>query len=285
MSVERGAAGGASDRSDPEDTPAGAPWAGGQVTARARCVLAPNPGPMTLDGTNTWILREPGADQAVVVDPGPDDEAHLRAVVAAVESVGAYVAQTLLTHHHDDHAGGAGRFAAMTGSPVRALDPALRLGDEGLAEGDAVEVGGLLIRVVETPGHTRDSICFLLAADEAVLTGDTVLGRGTAVISPPDGRLAAYLASLRRLERLTDDGVRTVLPGHGPALPDAGGAIRRYLEHRAERLRQVAAALAGGACTARDVVERVYADVDPALWPAAERSVQAQLDYLAERPP
>jgi len=212
---------------------------------------------MTLDGTNTWVLCEPGGDQAVVVDPGPDDEVHLSAVVATVESVGAYVAQTLLTHHHADHAGGAGRFAAMTGSPVRALDPALRLGDEGLAEGDAVEVGGLLLRVIETPGHTRDSICLLLEADEAVLTGDTVLGRGTTVISPPDGRLAEYLASLSRLERLADDGVRTVLPGHGPTLPDAGGAIRHYLEHRAARLRQAAAEIAGGVRTARDVEERV----------------------------
>lgn len=261
------------------------PWAGGQVTARAMCVLAPNPGPMTLDGTNTWVLCEPGGDRAIVVDPGPDDERHLRAVVTTVEALGARVSQTLLTHHHDDHAGGAVRFAALTGSPVRALDPALRLGDEGLAEGEAVEVGGLLLRVVETPGHTRDSICLLLPADDAVLTGDTVLGRGTAVISPPDGRLADYLGSLSRLERMADTEVQVVLPGHGPALPDAGAAIRSYLEHRAARLRQVAAALAGGASTARQVVERVYVDVDPALWPAAERSVQAQLDYLAEHSP
>jgi glyoxylase-like metal-dependent hydrolase (beta-lactamase superfamily II) len=256
-------------------------WAGGAVTQRARCVLAPNPSPMTLDGTNTWVLIEPGSAEAVVVDPGPLHEAHLRRVLDAVEDHGARVAVTLLTHGHLDHSEGAARFAELSGSPVRALDPAFRLGDEGLTQGDVVRARGLELEVVGTPGHTADSLSFLLPADAAVLTGDTVLGRGTTVVSHPDGRLADYLASLERLRGVAESGaVSTVLPGHGPALPDAVGVLSGYLAHREQRLDQVRSALTAGAVTAREVVERVYADVDRSLWPAAEQSVRAQLEYL-----
>lgn len=262
-------------------------WAGGAGTPRATCVLAPNPGPMTLDGTNTWVLGEPGSKEAVVVDPGPLHEGHLRAVLAAAEGAGRRVALVLLTHGHLDHSEGARRLAETTGTAVRALDPAQRLGEEGLGEGDAVTVGGLELRVLATPGHTADSLSFLLPADAAVLTGDTVLGRGTTVVAHPEGRLADYLGSLRRLLELTGPGsgfpVGTLLPGHGPVLSDAAAAVEHYLRHRAERLDQVAAALAAGAREPEQVVRTVYADVDPVLWPAAERSVRAQLDYLRER--
>ena len=262
----------------------GGSWAGGAATARAQCVLAPNPGPMTLDGTNTWVLAEPGSSAAAVVDPGPLDEGHLRRVVASVEGAGRRVALTLLTHGHPDHSAGARRFAELTGSPVRALDPAHRLGDEGLGEGDVVEAAGLELRVLATPGHTADSLSFLLVADAAVLTGDAVLGRGTTVVASPDGRLGDYLASLRRLRDLAEASrARLLLPGHGPVLPDALAAVQSYLRHRAERLSQVEAALAAGARTAPDVVRAVYADVDPVLWPAAELSVRAQMEYLAGR--
>ncbi|MEW2548585.1 MBL fold metallo-hydrolase [Streptomyces sp. NPDC047002] len=257
--------------------------ASGAATARAVNVLAPNPSPMTLDGTNTWIVAEPGSGLAVVIDPGPLDEGHLRAVVRTAEEAGRRVALTLLTHGHADHAEGAARFAELTGTAVRALDPALRLGDEGLGAGDVVTTGGLELRVVPTPGHTADSLSFHLPADRAVLTGDTVLGRGTTVVAHPDGRLGDYLDSLRRLRSLTvDDGVDTVLPGHGPVLEDARGAVEFYLAHRANRLAQVETAVENGLRTAPEVVAEVYADVDRVLWPAAELSVRAQLDYLAE---
>ncbi len=259
------------------------PGVGGPATARAVCVLAPNPSPMTLDGTNTWLLSEPDSDLAVVVDPGPLDEGHLRAVAAAAERAGKRIALTLLTHGHDDHAAGAARFAELTGTPVRALDPALRLGDEGLAAGDVVTTGGLELRVVATPGHTSDSLCFELTADAAVLTGDTVLGRGTTMVAHPDGRLGDYLDSLRRLRALTTErGVETILPGHGPVLGDARGAVEFYLAHRASRLAQVESAVESGHRSAEQVVAHVYADVPRALWPAAELSVRAQLDYLGE---
>ncbi|HWG92829.1 MAG TPA: MBL fold metallo-hydrolase [Mycobacteriales bacterium] len=241
------------------------------VTASASVVLAPNPGPMTLDGTNTWVLRAPGSEGCVVVDPGPEHEGHLAAVAAAgpVEAV-------LLTHGHLDHSEGARRFAEMTGAAVRALDPAHRLGEEGLAEGDVVAAAGLELRVLHTPGHTSDSLSFVLPG-EGVLTGDTVLGRGTTVVAHPDGVLADYLDSLRRLQDLGD---LAVLPGHGPELPSAGAAAAHYLAHREGRLEQVRAAVEAGARTAREVVEVVYADVDPVLWDAAELSVRAQLLFL-----
>ncbi|MDT6986171.1 MBL fold metallo-hydrolase [Streptomyces lusitanus] len=255
----------------------------GPATARAVNVLAPNASAMTLDGTNTWILSEPDSDLAVVVDPGPLDDGHLRHVVGTAEQAGKRVALTLLTHGHPDHAEGAARFAELTGTKVRALDPALRLGDEGLTAGDVVTVGGLELRVVPAPGHTADSLCFHLPADRAVLTGDTVLGRGTTVVAHPDGRLGDYLDTLRRLRSLTvDDGVHTVLPGHGPVLDDAQGAVEYYLAHRAHRLAQVETAVENGHRTPSEVVAHVYADVDRSLWPAAELSVRAQLEYLKE---
>ena len=266
-------------------------WAGGSFGERARCVLAPNADHMTLDGTNTWVLREPGARRSVVVDPGPSILAHLDAVAEAAGEVAA----VLLTHHHHDHSEAAKEFAERMGCGVRALDPRHQLGSEGLEDGDVVEVDGLEVRVVGTPGHTADSLSFVLPAERAVLTGDTVLGRGTTVVAHPDGELGAYLGSLGRLHALAEaQEVATIWPGHGPVIDDALGAIGYYQDHRRERLEQVQAAVEtlraaphpeGIAVDElpRSVVEIVYADVDPVLWGAAELSVRAQLAYLAER--
>lgn len=255
----------------------------GMGTERATCVLAPNPSAMTLDGTNTWIIAEPGADEAVVVDPGPKDGKHLKRVLEVIEAQGRRVGLVLLTHGHPDHSAGAAKFAKLAGGQVkvRALDPRHRLGDEGLAEGDVVTTGGLELRIMETPGHSDDSLTFWLPADGAVLTGDTVLGYGTTVV---EGGLGDYLGSLDRLRRFSADvEAATILPGHGPKLDDPIAVLDRYIDHRRERLAQVEAAVEAGARTAREVVERVYADVDRSLWPAAEWSVQAQLDYLDSR--
>lgn len=255
-------------------------------------VRADNPGPMTLDGTNTYVLRATGGDGVVVVDPGPLDEDHLHAVADAADQ--GEVVLTLLTHGHPDHAEGARRFHELTGAPVRALDPAhcvatgepLRAGPvdlDGSVRSGAAGAEGLAVEVLLTPGHTADSVCFVVgsAGTRAVLTGDTVLGRGTTVVAHPDGSLAPYLDSLRRIVAL---GPVTLLPGHGPVRPDAAALAREYLEHREARLAQVRRAVADGATTAAEVVRVVYADVDEVLWPAAELSVRAQLDYLAAEP-
>jgi glyoxylase-like metal-dependent hydrolase (beta-lactamase superfamily II) len=224
-------------------------------------LLAPNPGPMTLDGTNTWILRAPGTRDCVVVDPGPLDDGHIR----AIEERGP-VAGILVTHGHADHVEAVPRVAELTGAPV---------GPEH------VDVG-LLIRPIATPGHTADSVSYLIAypdgSQPGLLTGDTVLGRGTTVVAWPDGDLADYLESLRRIADL-GSGV-PALPGHGPALSDSAVAAAFYLQHRQARLEQVRAALDAGDHTAEEVVARVYADVDKSLWPAAEWSVRAQMAYL-----
>jgi glyoxylase-like metal-dependent hydrolase (beta-lactamase superfamily II) len=260
-------------------------WEGGDVTSRATCVLAPNPGPLTLEGTNTWLLMEPGSSQCVVVDPGPLGERHLRRVLDVVALRGAQVCLTLLTHGHPDHADSAGRFGELTGAPVRAIG----VGHDGLGDGDRLTAGGLDLAVVATPGHTGDSLSFLLAAENALLTGDTILGRGTAMVAWPDGELAAYLASLERIEEMTGSGeVTRILPGHGPTVQDAAGVVRYYLDHRSERLEQVRAAIAlTGGDLGSDVdglVETVYADVPRELWPSARLSVLAQLDYLRAQP-
>jgi len=177
-------------------------WSGGSFGSRAVCVLADNASPMTLDGTNTWVLRDPDSSRSVVVDPGPSIGAHLDAIDAAAGDV----AVVLLTHHHADHSEAAREYAERHGCGVRALDPAYRLGPEGLGEGDVVAVGGLEVHVVATPGHTSDSLSFVVPQDRAVLTGDTVLGRGTTVVAHPDGRLEDYLESLQRLGSLADGG-------------------------------------------------------------------------------
>jgi glyoxylase-like metal-dependent hydrolase (beta-lactamase superfamily II) len=255
------------------------------VTPYASRVLAPNPGPMTLEGTNTWILRAPDAPTAVVVDPGPMLEDHLRAVLDAVASYGCTVSTVLLTHGHFDHSEGAAWFAGQANCEVRAVDPTFRIPTDhahGLSEGDVITADDLRIEVLPTPGHTLDSVSFWLPEDGSLLTGDTVLGRGTSVVAWPDGALGPYLESLERLHAFATSaaGVRRLLPGHGPVIHDPTAVLSFYLQHRRERLDQVRAAIAAGLTTPEAIVQHVYADVDPILWPAAERSVRAQLAYL-----
>jgi len=243
----------------------------------AQLVKADNPGIMTLDGTNTWILRGPGSATSVVVDPGPNDEAHLANIVA----VAGEVELVLFTHHHFDHTECIDRLVELTGAPTRAIGEEWCRDADPLVDGELLNVAGLVLEIVATPGHTTDSMSILLTDDGSLLTGDTVLGRGTTVIAWPDGVLGPYLDSLARIRELVLEGVVTrFLPGHGPIVDEPLPFIDFYLEHREERLDQVRAALAGGASTPLDVVEVVYADVDKVLWGAAEMSVRAQLDYL-----
>ena len=246
-----------------------------EVTPFASVLLQHNPSPMTLEGTNTWLLRAPGSDETVVVDPGQSDETHLERLLAAAPKI----TLALVTHGHFDHSQAAAGLHARTGAPVRALDPQHCHGASPLADGEVVGAGGLSVRVLATPGHTADSVSFVVGEAEAVLTGDTILGRGSTVVAYPDGVLGPYLESLHRLRELGDV---AVLTGHGPELPSVADVAAFYLAHREERLAQVRAALAelGPDASARQVVEHVYTDVDRSLWPAAELSVEAQLAYL-----
>ncbi len=243
-------------------------------------LLADNPGPMTLEGTNSYLLSGTGRHGLVVIDPGPDDDDHLRRLAAE-----GPVELVLITHRHHDHTAGAARFGELTGAPVRAADPAHCHGGEPLTDGELVEAAGLSLRVLATPGHTDDSLCFQLLADGAagpVFTGDTILGRGTTVIVHPDGDLGSYLSSLAALAAL---GPALVLPGHGPELPDLAAVCAAYTEHRQQRLDSVRAALLvlGRQASVADVADLVYADVDPGVRRAAELSVAAQLHYLRSR--
>lgn len=245
----------------------------------ASVLLQDNPGAMTLDGTNSWVVSVPDSGERIVIDPGEDDGVHLERLAD-----GPPVAAIVLTHRHHDHAGGIGRFVELTGAPVHAADPSLTTGTDPLVDGVVIAGAGVELTVMTTPGHTSDSVSLLLdgpgSDSPALLAGDTILGRGTTVIAHPDGALGPYLDSLRRIADLPSG--TPVLPGHGPELPDAGEIATAYLEHRRQRLEQVRAAVEqlGPDATPRQVVELVYADVDTSLWAAAEQSVKAQLDHL-----
>ncbi len=240
-------------------------------------VLAPNPSLLTLEGTNTYVVAEPDARTAVVIDPGPADDEHVRRVVRACG--GRQVTLVLLTHTHLDHAEGAAAFADHAGAPLAALEPGWATpGAPALDTGTPVRAGGVALVPIPTPGHAADHCCFWLAADRAIFTGDHILGRGSTVVEWPGGDMAAYLASLEALRRY---GAARLYPGHGPLVADAAAKIDEYVAHRLEREGQVVAALAAGDRTPAELVARVYADVDPALHPAAELSVRAHLVKLA----
>ncbi|MCI9888984.1 MBL fold metallo-hydrolase [Micrococcales bacterium 31B] len=265
-------------------------------------LLAPNPSPMTLDGTNTYVVSGPGS--IVVIDPGPEHAGHLSSIVDTVRRAGAThaattdwspVADIVLTHHHPDHIEGLPRLLTLlaeAGVPGRALasDPDLVPGAQPLADGE--RVGPLTVLL--TPGHTSDSLC-LVSESGDLFTGDTVLGRGTTVIDYPNGRLGAYLDTLARLAALVDGGrVTRLLPGHGDLVDDPDSALRTYRTHRHERLDQVrqsllrqglsASAALGAEHRTAQVVADVYApltrEAQPRIWDAAVKSVEAQLDYL-----
>ena len=227
-------------------------------------ILAPNPSVYTLEGTNTWIV---GADPAVVIDPGPDIPAHLHEVASAAGRVGA----VLVTHDHPDHAPGARPFAEQVGAPLYAF----RLeGAEHLRDGQVLQVGGLRIAAVHTPGHTPDHVVFHIPAVAALFTGDAVLGRGTSFIDPPQGDLVQYLRSLKRMQELAPS---ILYPGHGPAVLQAARKLQEYRDHRAAREEQVLASLADEPRTIADMVQTIYADYPPEVHELAARSVLAHL--------
>jgi glyoxylase-like metal-dependent hydrolase (beta-lactamase superfamily II) len=262
------------------------------VTPSAGVVLCDNPSYSALEGTNSWIIRAPGDRVAVIVDPGPHDEGHLNVLQAQAEAAGAEIALILLTHHHGDHADGAPRFRQLTGAPVRAADKRWCAGGEVLEDGELISFDGLTptIEVVATPGHTRDSLCFFIhgaggAAGtdddvEGIISGDTLAGRHTTMISETSGDLGDYLDSLRMLDKRSH-GVR-LLPGHGPDREDAAEVVEKYINRREQRITQVTEAVKklGEDATVGQIVDEIYTDVDPVLRSAAKQSTRVTLHYL-----
>ena len=239
------------------------------VAPGIRRLVAPNPGPMTQYGTNTWLVD--GPDGMTVIDPGPDDAAHRAAIMAA-----GTVAHILLTHTHADHLAGAPALRAETGAPVagwatpwdRSFTPDVKLADGDMAAG---------LLVLHTPGHASDHVCFAQPGQGVLFSGDHVMSWSTSIVSPPDGDMAAYMASLRLLLGRDD---RLYLCGHGPPLPDPLPLVRGMLSHRAGREGAVLAALRRGPATPDALVAGMYGGLAAHLVPAARRSVLAHLIKL-----
>lgn len=230
-------------------------------------VVAPNPGPYTGPGTNTWIID--AGPVVAVVDPGPDDERHLEALNRRLAD--RAVGVVLVTHSHPDHLPLAERFAAPHHASV------LRHPD--LEDGDVVRVGNLNVTALHTPGHAADHLSFLLAEDRAVFTGDLILGQGSSMVTYPEGDVAAYLRSLDRLAALEP---RILFPGHWDPVRDAMAKIDEYRKHRLEREAQVLAEVRRGKGTAEDLTRRVYGELDERLTYAAEMTLRAHLRKLVD---
>jgi glyoxylase-like metal-dependent hydrolase (beta-lactamase superfamily II) len=243
-------------------------------------IRAGNASPLTLTGTNTYLVGEP----AFVVDPGPDDRPHLERVWSAIERRGG-LAGIVLTHRHSDHAGGVARLRERAGAPVAAAAEPLETGmfeepgTSGLpldvALSDADRFGPF--EVTETPGHSLDSIS--LRVDGVLFCGDTVLGEGSVFIAPGAGALARYLDSLRRLESLE---LTALCPGHGPVVRDPGAKLREYIEHRLDRERRLVAALVGGLRRTQELLVEVWDDAPAPLRPAAALTLEAHLEKLEQ---
>lgn len=232
-----------------------------------RVVVANNPGPLTGAGTNSYLV---GRERIAIVDPGPDEPSHLDALVAAAGP--GRITHILTTHHHADHSGGAARLAAMTGAAVVAAS--------ALDDGTMIEDQEWRLEAVATPGHTRDHFCFALCNYGVLLSGDHVMGWSSSMIAWPDGRMGDYLASLDKLLKRAET---LYLPGHGAPVDDGRARVDELIRHRKSRESAILAALAEEERSVRSIVEAVYPPLAPQLVQAAEFSVLAHLDHLAER--
>lgn len=242
-----------------------------------RVLTCDNPSPMTLEGTNTYLLGAAAAPELVVVDPGPDDHPeHLEAILAAAGD--QPVGLILVTHHHHDHFGGAAALAAATGAPIRTFDPQLCSGAEPLHDGERISTSGVDVVVLHTPGHTSDSVSFWLPGADAMITGDTVLGQGTTMLDFPDGTLTDYLASL---DQLAEYPQAALLPAHGPLGAELGPVVAQYREHRLQRIEQVRGLLAEhGQLSPEEVARLVYGEDSGVHQQVLVMIAAAQLDHI-----
>jgi glyoxylase-like metal-dependent hydrolase (beta-lactamase superfamily II)/8-oxo-dGTP pyrophosphatase MutT (NUDIX family) len=242
-------------------------------------IVAPNASLMTGPGTNTYLVGSPSSGEMIVIDPGSMEKSHLDAIAAA-----GVIATIVITHGHPDHFGGVIELAETTKSQIvmsGASGRASFFGDlvRTVGDGDTVASKEVELKVIATPGHASDHICLWLEEERALFSGDLVLGEGTTVISPPDGNLTDYLASLERVKALAPN---RIYPGHFPPRDDPGEWIDYYINHRREREAQILAALEGGAATVGEIVSGVYASYPEALHPIAERTVLAHLMKLGD---
>lgn len=243
-----------------------------RLSPLVQLVLAPNPGLLTGPGTNTYIV---GSSPSLVIDPAVEDHEYIEEVVGAAGAVAAI----LVTHRHPDHVGGVATLAERWDVEVRAFGDAAAAGRpvRPLLDGEVLHFGGGSLETVFAPGHAAEHVCFWLSQEDALFSGDNVLGEGTSVIAPPDGDMKAYLDTLRRLEVL---GPRRIYPGHFRPLDDGVGVLQRYRQHRKEREDKIVAALADGPVTLEVVVTRAYDDTPVELHPAAQMSALAHLGAL-----
>lgn len=236
---------------------------------RIRSITAPNPGPFTLDGTQSYLLGD-----SAVIDPGPAIESHVRLIAAEMP----HLQTILITHRHADHAPAALPLREITGARILAPRGVLERVDERLSGGEQIAVGDTVVEVIATPGHTDEHVCFL-TAERDLFTGDTVLGTGTTAIFPPDGNMGDYINSLRILRSRSP---RRIFPAHGPVRDDAVELLDEYIAHRLDRERQVVDALAAGARTIPALRRAIYPDLDPRLEHAAEIQMHAHLLKLQQ---
>ncbi len=241
-------------------------------------VRADNMSPMTLDGTNSYIV-DAGGGQAIAIDPGPLIPEHIDALELTARENELTIAAIAVTHGHPDHAPGAALLAARTGAPVYAHREARFPHDRTIGDAEWLAVGHSGLLAIDAPGHARDHLVFWLEEERALFTGDVVIGSGTVVVAPPGGDMRAYQATLERLRRDYRHAAR-IYGGHGEEIEDVARKLDWYIAHREERERQIVAALTGGAATIPQIVAHVYHDVPHALWPAAGRQVLAHLIAL-----
>jgi glyoxylase-like metal-dependent hydrolase (beta-lactamase superfamily II) len=240
-------------------------------------ILAPNPSPMTLEGTNSYLVIS-GRD-AIAIDPGPADLGHIDAILAAARRRGATIGAIAVTHGHPDHAPGAAPLHERTGAPVYAHRVAAFPFDVAVGDGERIEAGDAALGVIEAPGHAREHLVFALAEEAALFTGDVVIGRGTVVVAPPNGDMRTYQATLARLLREHGDSA-ILYGGHGDAIADPRAKLEEYIAHRALREREIFTELRPGERTVPQLVAQIYRDVATFLWPAAARQVLAYLIAL-----